>query len=205
MATSGQEINKTSIGSGVAYSVSGDTSTSYISYVFGNSIWWEVETGTASNIYAKHPAVSYGFYRYSISQQQWVTIYTGSQGKSSSTVFRVRNNQMPSSGTVRAEYNGDDSYLFAFKAYTYEGERSRTTERLLVYDIGADTTYDSYVKGKFIYGRNEDYAYKWHLNTSLSSFSLTDNWLKTDAMAGTQITPSHVHRMISVKSATSFT
>ena len=46
--------------------------------------------------------------------------------------------------------------------------------------------------------------FKWHLNSS-RSLTLTDSWLKTDAMAGTQITPALVPRIVSVKSAIAFT
>ncbi len=204
MASQGNLINQSFIGSGIAYSVSGETSTSPWSYAFGNSIWWEVETSTASSIWVKHPAVTCEFWRYSIASQSWVQIHSINIGKSSSSVYRVRNNQMPSSGTVRAEYNGTDSFLFAFRAYTYEGERSRTTERLYVYNVGADTQYNSTVQGKYIYGRSLDYAYRWHLNTSLS-LTLTDSWLTTTGLRGTQITSALIKRMVSVKSAIAFT
>lgn len=204
MASAGQQITQTNIGSGVAYSVSGDTSTGYWSYAFGNSIWWEVETGTASSSYEDDPTVSYAFYRYSISQQQWVLVHSGSQGKSNSTIYRVRNNQMPSSGNIRAEYNGDDSYLFAFKAQCTAGERSRTTERLYVYTVGADSTYAASVRGKPIFGRSLDQAYIFHTGTSYTGLDLNASWLTTTGMAGQKILSSHINRMISVKSARAF-
>ena len=204
MASAGQQITQANIGSGVAYSISGDTSTSAWSYAFGNSIFWKVSTGTASSIWVKHPAVTCEFWRFDIPTQTWIQLHSINIGKSSSTIYRVRCSQTPYSGNIRAEYNGSDSYLFAFRANTYEGERSRTDEALYVYNVGADTTYAASVKGKFIYGRNEDYAFKWHLNSS-RSLTLTDSWLKTDAMAGTQITPALVPRIVSVKSAIAFT
>ncbi|MFZ7132242.1 MAG: hypothetical protein ACOWWR_07785 [Eubacteriales bacterium] len=206
MASSGQLINQSNIGNGVAYSASGDTSTSYWSYAFGNSIWWRAKTGTASNIYEKHPAITCEFWRFSISSQTWIMVHSVNIGKSSQTVYRVRNNQMPISGTVTAEYNGDDSYLFAFKAYTYEGERSQTEENIYVYNIGADTTYNTTVKGKLIYGRDQNYAFQFHKDSSgPSSFSRTQDYLTTDGMRGTLITPSLVNRMVSVRSAVSKT
>ena len=203
MASQGQSINQTNIGSGIAYSISGDTSISPWSYAFGNSIFWAVQTGTASSIWVKHPAVTCEFWRYDIPTQAWIQLHAVNIGKSNSTIYRVRCSQTPISGNFRYDYNGGDSYLFAFRAYTYEGERSRTTERIYAYNIGADITYDSTVKGKKIYGRNLDQAYLWHYNTA-RSLTLTDSWLKTDAMAGTQITPALIPRMVSVKSAISF-
>jgi hypothetical protein len=113
---------------------------------------------------------------------------------------------MPYAGVLRAEYDGDDSYLFAFRAYTYEGERSRTGENIVVYNLGADTQYNTTALGKLIYGRNEDIAYKFHYNnTGPSSLDLNENWLKTAGMRGELIIPAYAKRMVSAKSAISFT
>jgi hypothetical protein len=210
MASYGQLIDKTSIGSGIAYEAGGDTSTSYWTFVFANSCWFRGYAGTASNIYQPHPTVVTEFWRYSISQQQWVQVASHSNGKGTSTAYRVRCPYNPNvqaiSPSLRSEYNGDDSYLFAFKAQTTKGERSRCKDYVIVYNIGADTTYDTTVKGKLIYGRSENIAYKLHANaTGPSSYSTTQNWLTTTAMRGALITPSYVNRMISVKSARSLT
>jgi len=210
MASYGQLIDKTSIGSAIAYQGGGDTSTSYWTFVFANSCWFRGYAGTASNIYQPHPTVVTEFWRYSISQQQWIKVASHSNGKDTSTAYRVRCPYNPNvqsiSPSLRAEYNGTDSYLFAFKAQTTNGERSRCKDYVIVYNIGADTTYDTTVKGKLIYGRSENIAYKLHANaTGPSSYSTTQNWLTTTAMRGALITPSYVNRMISVKSARSLT
>ena len=205
MASTGDLINKANTG-GLAYSASGNTSTSYWTYAFGNSIYYRVRTRSASSIWNPHPAVSYEFWRYSISQQQWVQVHSGSLGRDSDTIYRVRCNQLPISGTIRAQYDGGDSYLFAFKGQTTNGERSRCDDYIYVYNIGEDTTYDETVKGKLIYARNENIGFKFHADSSgPSSYSVTQNWLKTDGMRGQLITPAHISRMISVKSATSKT
>ena len=206
MASTGDLINKTNIGSAVAYSVSGSNSGSYWTFAFGNSIYFRSYCGTASNIWNPHPSVSCEFWRYSISQQAWVHLNTTSMGKSTSTVYRVRCDQMPVSGTLRAEYNGDDSFLFAFKSQTTNGEASRCDDRIYVYNLGADTQYDITALGKLIYARNEDIAYKYHFtNGGTGALDLNSNWLKTDGMRGELIIPAYAKRMVSAKSAISFT
>ncbi|MCW4012229.1 MAG: hypothetical protein NWF07_04465 [Candidatus Bathyarchaeota archaeon] len=181
-----------------------DTSTGYWTYAFGNSIWFRGATETRSNSYESHPKLACEFWRYSISQQAWVQVHSINIGSSNTCVYRVRCNKSPHSGTVRAEYYGDDSYLFAFKAYTYEGERSRCNDAVYVYEIGDDTQYQTTVQGRRLYMRNEDKALVRHTGTSPGSYSLTQNWLKTDAMRGTLITLSLSKRLISAKSAIAF-
>ncbi len=191
------------------YEEGGDTSTSYWTYVFANSIWFRGYAGTASSIWNPHPAVSTEFWRYSISQQSWIQVAAHSNGKDTSTAYRVRCPYNPVvqgiSPSLRAEYNGDDSYLFAFKAQTTTGERSRCKDYVIAYSIGDDTTYDSSVKGKKIFGRSLNQAFIFHRDsTGPNALSLTDAWLTTTGMQDQQITPAHINRMISVKSAISF-
>lgn len=212
MAIAGNLISKKYLDTSTIYS-SGrtDTSTNYWSYAFGNSIYYRVWAGSANNIYVPHPAVALRLWRYSISGQAWVLVHADTMGRDSACVYTIRCNKNPYvSSDTGASYNGDDSYLFAFVAYTYQGERGDCSEQLFVYNVGADTTYDNSVKGKKIYARNEDYAFKYHLTSggghdANPSISLTDSWLRTDTMAGTKITPALIKRMISVKSAVAFT
>ena len=195
----------------VYYSGNTDTSTSYWSYAFGNSIYYRAWAGSANNIYVPHPAIAVRLWRYSISGQAWVLVHADTMGRDRACVYRIRCDKNPESNPYTgASYNGDDSYLFAFVAYTYQGERGDCKEQLIVYNVGADTTYSNSVKGKKIYARNEDYAFKYHLTSgggydAAPSISLTDSWLKTDTMAGTKITPALIKRMVSVKSAVAFT
>lgn len=206
MAVLGDVINKANIGTAVAYSVVGDNSSACWTFAFGNSIYFRSYCGTASSIWNPHPEVRAEFWRYSISQQSWVHINSTSMGKSTSTIYRVRCNQMPVSGTLRAEYNDNDSFLFAFKSDTTKGERSRCDDRIYMYNLGADTQYEITTLGNLIYGRNEDIAYKYHYTSGgPSALNLNDNWLKTDAMRGELIIPAYAKRMVSVKSAISLT
>lgn len=186
-------------------------STSYWSYAFGNSIYYRAWAGSAGNIYVPHPAMRVRLWRYSISGEAWILVHADTMGRDSACVYRIRCNENPESDPYTgALYDGDDSYLFAFVAYTYQGRHQDCSEQLVVYNVGADTTYSDSVKGKKIYARNEDYAFKYHLTSgggpdANPSISLTDSWLKTDTMAGTKITPALIKRMISVKSAVAFT
>lgn len=187
------------------YSGRNDTSTNYWTYAFGNAIWFMAQAGTRSNTYEDHPNIACEFWRYSIAQQAWVQIHSINLGKSSDCVYRVRYGGMPHSGTVRADYNGDDAYLFAFKAYTYQGARSQCDDRIYVYEIGADAQYSATVQGRKLFIRNEDIAFKYHRdNSGPNNLPLQDNWLKTDGMRGTPLTFSLTKRLISAKSAIAY-
>lgn len=208
MASSGQFITQANIGNGIVYEGGGDTSTAFWTYVFANSCWFRGYAGIPSSIYQPNPTVVTEFWRYSISQQQWIQVASHTNGRDTSTAYRVRCPYNPTvqgiGPSLRTEYNGDDSYLFAFKAQTTTGERSRCKDYVIVYNIGADTTYDTTVKGKLIYGRNENIAFQLHRDaTGPGSFPLNQNWLSTAGMRGTLITPSNTNRIISVRSAIS--
>ena len=204
MAVTGDLINKANIGSGVAYNSAASIGGIW-SYVFANSIYFKGWTGAPSSIYESNPNARMEFWRYSISQQQWLQLYAYNIAQNSNVAFRVRCNQNPTSGTIHLEYNGDDSYLFAFMAQRTAGEVSRSGADLYVYNIGGDTTYDTTVKGKLIYGRSEDKAYDYMVSTAPASYNLTQNWLTTTGMRGQLITAATIKRMISVKSAVSHT
>lgn len=189
-----------------------DPSTSEWSYAFGNSIHWRSYCHQSSNIYVPHPAMAIQLWRYSISGQAWVQVHSTTYGSASGArgaVYRIRCDKVPESPFIEAVYNGDDSYLFAFFCYVYQGARSDCDERLRVFNVGADTTYDNSVKGKKVYARNYDYAYKYHYQSGSADdpppLTLSEDWLQTDDMAGVKITSVHVPRMVSVKSALAFT
>jgi hypothetical protein len=207
MAVTGDIINKTTIGSALAYSASGNCSGSYWTFAFGNSIFFKAYANSRSSTYESHPNIAIEFWRYSISQQSWVkvngsSVYAGG----ASGIYKIRCSQSPATGTLKAEYNGTDSYLFAFKAQRTAGETSKCFDQIWTYNIGADTTYDSSVIGKLIYGRSEDVAFKFHYNSGgPGALTLSENWLSTAGMRGQLITPATIKRMISVKSAISFT
>lgn len=202
MATTGDLINKANIGGGVAYSTTSSAGNIW-TYAFANSIYFKGWTGSPSDIYQKNPHMSLEFWRYSISSQSWINIYNYSIQQNSNVIFRVRCDQNPLGGTLHAEYNGDDSYLFAFKAQRTQGETAKAAAGIYVYGIGADTQYDTTAKGRLIHGRSEDKAYDFMIATAPASYSLTQNWLTTTGMRGQLITVATIKRMISVKSAIS--
>ena len=112
--------------------------------------------------------------------------------------FTVRTNNCGES--VKASYDGDDSYLFGFRAYTFEGARSRCNERLRVYNIGENTQYNTQVKGKKIYLRNEDKAYDYHKGTNNVALNLSSSYLYSDNMTGTQLNFALIKRLVSFHS-----
>ena len=134
MASYGQLIDKTSIGSAIAYQGGGDTSTSYWTFVFANSCWFRGYAGTASNIYQPHPTVVTEFWRYSISQQQWIKVASHSNGKDTSTAYRVRCPYNPNvqsiSPSLRAEYNGKEIIFPDFRDRSYLDQARRQAKWL---------------------------------------------------------------------------
>jgi hypothetical protein len=189
---------------GIAYdSGQNDTSTNYWTYAFGDSILFRGAAESPSSMWEKNPIVNCEFWRYSISSQSWIKLDDTDVGKNSSRTYAVRCNDT-SLGSPAIRYDGDDSYLFAFKAQTTQGERGRCNDRVKVMNVGTCSTYNATVKGRYIYGRSLDYAYRYHLNSSLS-LTLTDAWLTTVGLRGTKITSALIKRMISVKSAKSKT
>ena len=203
MASSGQLINQANCG-GVLYdSGENDTSTSSFTYGFGNSMWFRVWSGTASNIYESHPKVACEFWRYSISSQSWVLLDSRTIGKETACIYQVRCTSVPNSWNPTVQYNGDDSYLFLFRANTTTGARSRCNDRIIMYNIGNDPTWNTTVKGKLIYGK-PDNGVRYHVTDNrgggkeLAPFD-------TISMRGTPITAALVGRMISVRSARSKT
>lgn len=204
MAVTGDLINKTTIGGAVAYSTQASAGNVW-TYAFANSIYFKGWTTSPSSIYDQNPYMSLEFWRYSISSQSWINIYNTNIQQNSNVIFRVRCDQNPLGGNVHAEYNGDDSYLFAFKAQRTQGEVAKAAAGIHVYDIGADTQYDATAKGRLIYGRSEDKAYDFMVSTAPASYVLTQNWLTTTGMRGQLITAATIKRMVSVKSAISHT
>jgi hypothetical protein len=194
-------INQTNT-TGLEYdSGENDISTSYWSWAFGDSIIFQIWVGSPSSIWQKNPVVRGEFWRYSISTSTWVQLDNLLVTKNTGRTYSVRCNEISSN----VSYDGDDSYLFAFKAYQEQGERSRCKDRIRVYNVGTSNIYNSDVKGKYIYGRSLDYAYRYHLSSSGPTITLTDSWLTTAGLRGTKITTALKRRMISVKSAISKT
>jgi hypothetical protein len=176
-----------------------DTSANTWSFAWGDALWHRCETTTATNIYEKHPLINAEFWRYSISQSTWIKIYDWNMPKQTVCNFTVRTNNCGES--VKASYDGDDSYLFGFRAYTYEGARSRCNERLRVYNIGENTQYSSQVLGKKLYLRNADKAYAYHLGTNNAALNLSSSDLYSNNMSGTLITTALIKRLTSYCSA----
>jgi len=177
-----------------------DASSAYWTWAFGDSILFRAGAEEASNMWQKHPEANCEFWRFSISSQSWIKLDDTTIGKHSSRTYSVRCDDT-SLGSPAVSYNGNDSYLFAFKVQTTRGESFRCNDRIRVYNVGTSNIYDSDVKGKYIYGRSLDYAYRYHLSSSGPTITLTDSWLTTAGLRGTKITTALKKRMISVKSA----
>jgi hypothetical protein len=208
MAVRGDQFTKAVLGTAKVYTWGAYSwyGAAYYTYVFANSLWIRHYSGIPSSIYQSNPSVSVEFWRYSISEQTWIKLHSYTNGRDTSTAYRVRCPFNPTqdgiSPTLRYSYNEADSYLFCLRHHLTAGEHDKTHLRVNVYSVGADTTYDSSVKGRLIYGRTEDKAIQEQTTTSMANFSLTQPWLTTTR--GGLITPSEIKRMISVKSAISF-
>lgn len=189
---------------GVCYdSGENSTSTSSFTFGFGNSMWFRAYSGTASNIFQKHPNIGCEFWRFSIASQSWVLLDSRTIGKSTACIYQVRSDDNVSGWSPTVRYDGDDSYLFLFRANTTVGERSRCNDRVVMYNIGNDNSWNTTVKGKLLYGKpNNGVVYHTTDNrsggTELAPFT-------TIGMRGTLITGAHVGHMISVRSAMSKT
>lgn len=203
MASSGQLINQANC-AGIQYdSGENDTSTSSFTYGFGNSMWFRAWSGSASNIYQPHPKVACEFWRFSISTQSWVLIDNRTIGRDTACIYQVRCTTAPPMGAPTAQYNGDDSYLFLFRATTTTGERSRCNDRIVMYNIGNDPTWNTTIKDRFIYGK-PDTGVRYHVTDNRSGGAELAPFT-TISMRGTLITATLVGRMISVRSAASRT
>ena len=211
MATAGDSINKANLGTDLVYTWGNYSwyGADYFTYIFANSLWVRHYSGTPSSIFKANPSVNVEFWRYSISQQAWVFLHSYTDGRDTSTAYRVRcpyNPVVDGIGpSLRYSYDGSDSYLFCLKHRLTAGEHNRTHLRVNVYSIGADTTYDETVKGRLVYGRSEDKAFEPQIATPMYNYSLTQSCLTTEGRRGSPITPGDIKRMTSVKSAISFT
>lgn len=205
MAIQGDQFTKANCGGTLYDSGENDTSTSYWTYCFGNSMWFRVWSGTASSIFQKHPNVNCQFWRFSISSQSWVQIDNRTIGKSTACIYQVRCTTAPAMGTPTAQYNSDDSYLFAFKAETTVGERSRCNDRIIMYNIGNDSTWDTTVSGKLIYGKPGNGVLYHNTSTAPTGITVNQAAFRTIEQRGLLITPARIGQMISVKSAMSHT
>ena len=201
MASSGQLINQANCAGTLYDSGENATSTSSFTYGFGNSMLFRAYAGTASNIYESHPTIDCEFWRYSISSQSWVLLDSRTIGKQTACIYQVRSSVSGWNPTV--EYNGDDSYLFLFRARTRKGERSRCNDRIVMYNIGVDSTWDTTVKGKLIYGKPNNGVIYHTVDNRGGGAELAP--FDTISMRGTPITADLVGRMISVRSAKSKT
>ena len=191
---------------GIEYdSGANDISTSYWSYAFGDSLQFKIWCGSPSSMWQKNPTVNCQFWRYDIPTSTWIQLDNTTIGKNTGRIYSVRCNDT-GMGTPTVSYNGDDSFLFAFRAAQGNGERSRCDDRIRVFNVGESNQYNEWVQGKKIYGRSLDEAYRYHRDTSGPlALTLTDSWLTTTGLRGTTITHNLVTRMISVKSAISKT
>lgn len=197
---------------GVAYDsgLGEHTSTSFFTYCFGNVMRFRAHAGKRSNIYDSHPQVKCEFWRWSISQSKWVLISERTLERETTLEYQVRvSSDTPSAGSYNysAAYNGTDSYLFGFRAETISGKRSVCSDRIIMYNIGEDVTYDDHVKGKKIYCKPNHGAY-YHVTSSTSPTSVNPDQpgsYGTTNQRGNYITRADIPRMVSVRSAISFT